>query len=234
MYSDLIENITKSLSFENKDFLILDDKITSNKNSVNVSVSVPMTDEYIDKFISQIKYEILRTLIKYIFKEMKYNKGFIDLRNIGYYEKLNITSLYLSKYKYKNLVSCARLSAELQDSSSFHFFNSKLSKNTLNTNGYIYPVGKYLDFEVYVDPYLRWDEEMIYLFNDIRFNINNFQYEVRSEATFQPKIIISYDFYFEIGDNEVVYVVDDEFQKSSLILLSQMRDEKIDKLLNGN
>jgi hypothetical protein len=75
---------------------------------------------------------------------------------------------------------------------------------------------------------------MIYLFNDIRFNINNFQYEVRSEATFQPKIIISYDFYFEIDDNEVVYVVDDEFQKSSLILLSQMRDEKIDKLLNGN
>jgi hypothetical protein len=236
MYSDLIEDINERLIFESEYLLptplILDDTIISNKNSVNISVSIELNDEYIEQFVFKIKEEILRALYKFIFKEMKSNNKFIDLRNLKFTEKLNRTSLFLSQFKYKNLVSCGRLSAELQDSLSFHF--SKMKTNPWSGSSHdIYKVGKYLDFEAYVDPYLKWDEEMIYLFNDIRFNINNFQYEVRSEATFQPKLVISYDFYFEIGDNEIVYIIDDEFQKSLPILLSQMRDEKIDKLLNG-
>lgn len=228
MYSDLIKGVNELLSINTRDFLILDDTITSNKNSVNISLSLPINNEYVEEFVNQVRHEVFRILYKHIFKEIKFNNKFIDLRNLKFTEKLNRTSLFLSQFKYKNLVSNSRISTELQDSLSFHF-----SKMKPNTSGDIYEIGKYLDFESYVDPYIRYSDEEIYLFDDIRFNVNNFQYEVRCEATFQPKLVISYDFYFEIGDNEIIYFIDDEFQKSLPILLSQMRDEKIDKLLNG-
>lgn len=229
MYSNLIKGVNELLSIGTRDFLILDDTITSNKNTVSISVHLTANDSNIEQFVSHVKYEVFRTLYKYIFKQMKFNNKFIDLRNLKFTEKLNRTSLFLSQFKYKNILSNSRISTELQDSLSFHF-----SKMKPNTSSDIYEIGKYLDFEAYVDPYIRYSDEEIYLFDDIRFNINNFQYEVRCESTFQPKLVISYDFYFEIGDNEIVYIIDDEFQKSLPILLSQIRDEKIDKLINGN
>jgi hypothetical protein len=231
MYNDLINKVDELLSIDTRDFLILDDTITSNKNTVSISVhltgfGVTNDSNYIEEFVIQIKHEVYRTLYKFIFKEMKYNNKFLDLRNLKFPERINKTSLFLSQFKYKNILSNSRISTELQDSSSFHF--SKMKANPVND---IYEIGKYLHFEAYCDPYLRYSDEEIYLFDDIRFNINNFQYDVISELTFTPRLKITYDFYFEIGDNEIIYVVDDEFQKSLPILISQMRDEKIDQLL---
>lgn len=225
MYSELINKVGELLSIDTRDFLILDDTITSNKNTINISVQLTSND-YIEQFVSQVRHEVFRTLYKYIFKEIKSNNKFLDLRNIKFPESVTNTSLFLSQFKYKNLLTNGRISAELQDSPSFHF-----SKMKANPSSDIYEIGNYLNFEAYCDPYLRYNEEEIYLFDDIRFNINNFQYEVVNEATFTPKLKVRYDFYFEISDNEIIYVVDDEFQKSLPILISQMRDEKIDQLL---
>jgi hypothetical protein len=227
MYSELINKVGELLSIDTRDFLILDDTITSNKNTVSISVNLTTNDSnHIEQFVIQIKHEVFRTLYKYIFKEMKSNNKFLDLRNLKFPTTLNRTNLFLSQFKFKNLVSNSRISAELQDSPSFHF-----SKMKTNPDSDIYEIGNYLNFEAYCDPYLRYNDEEIYLFDDIRFNINNFQYDVISEATFTPRLKITYDFYFEIGDNEIIYVIDDEFQKSLPILISQMRDEKIDQLL---
>ena len=227
MYNDLIKGVNELLSIDTREFLILDDSITSNKNSLCISSNLKMDDpNYVEQFTIQIKHEIYRSLYKSIFKEMKFNNKFLDLRNFKFPENLNETSLFLSQFKYKNLLSNGRILSELQDSLSFHF--SKIKSNPVND---IYGVGKYLDFKAYVDPYLRYSDEEIYLFDDIQFNINNFRYDVISESTFTPRLKVSFDFYFEIGDNEMIYVIDDDFQKSLLILISQMRDEKIDQLL---
>ena len=58
-----------------------------------------------------------------------------------------------------------------------------------------------------------------------------FKYEIVNEMTFTPKLKITYDFYYETPNSDIVYLFDDEFQKSLSILISQMRDEKIDQLL---
>jgi hypothetical protein len=237
MYSELINKVGELLSIDTRDFLILDDTITSNKNTVSISVNLTTNDSnHIEQFVSQVKYEIYRTLYKFIFKEMKYNNKFLDLRNLKFSETLNRTSLFLSQFNYKNLVSNSRISAELQDSPSFHFSKSvstrtHIHKMKTNPDSDIYEIGNYLNFEAYCDPYLEYSKEGIYLFDDIRFNINNFQYEIVDELTFTPKLKVRYDFYFDSPNSDTVYLIDDEFQKSLPILISQMRDEKIDQLL---
>ena len=95
----------------------------------------------------------------------------------------------------------------------------------------IYEIGRYLDFDAYCDPYLKYSDDGIYLFDDFNFNIDNFKYEIVDEQTFTPRLKITYDFYYDSPNSDTVYLIDDEFQKSLPILISQMRDEKIDQLL---
>ena len=224
MYKDFLDKVDNLLKFESEDFLIFDSNIKSNKTTFTISTQ--FTPEYEDHLIQQIKSEIKRSFYKQIFKKIKSNDNFIDLRNLKYFDKYRVTSEKLIFFKFKNLVSNSRICAELQDSPSFHF--SKMKNNPTHD---IYEIGKYLDFDAYCDPYLEYSKEGIYLFDDFNFNIDNFKYEIVDELTFTPRLKITYDFYYDSPNSDTVYLIDDEFQKSLPILISQMRDEKIDQLL---
>lgn len=224
MYKDFLNRIDNLLKFESEDFLIFDSSVRSNKTTFTISSQ--FTPEYEDYPIQQIRSEIKRSLYKQIFKSIKSNDNFIDLRNLKFFDKYRETSDKLIFFKYKNLVSNSRICTELQDSPSFHF--SKMKNNPTHD---IYEIGKYLNFEAYCDPYLEYSKEGIYLFDDFNFNIDNFKYEIVDESTFIPKLKITYDFYYDSPNSDTVYLIDDEFQKSLPILISQKRDEKIDQLL---
>ena len=224
MYKDFLNRIDNLLKFESEDFLIFDSSVRSNKTTFTISSQ--FTPEYEDYLIQQIRSEIKRSLYKQIFKSIKSNDNFIDLRNLKFFDKYRETSDKLIFFKYKNLVSNSRICTELQDSPSFHF--SKMKNNPTHD---IYEIGKYLNFDAYCDPYLEYSKEGIYLFDDFNFNIDNFKYEIVDESTFIPKLKITYDFYYDSPNSDTVYLIDDEFQKSLPILISQKRDEKIDQLL---
>lgn len=224
MYKDFLDKVDNLLKFESEDFLIFDSSVRSNKTTFTISTQ--FTPEYEDHLIGQIKSEIKRSLYKQIFKKIKSNDNFIDLRNLKFFDKYRLTSEKLIFFKFKNLVSNSRICAELQDSPSFHF--SKMKNNPTHD---IYEIGKYLDFDAYCDPYLEYSKEGIYLFDDFNFNIDNFKYEIVDESTFTPRLKITYDFYYDSPNSDTVYLIDDEFQRSLPILISQMRDEKIDQLL---
>ena len=224
MYKDFLNRIDNLLEFKSEDFLIFDSSVRSNKTTFTISLQ--FEPEYEDQFIQQIKSEIKRSFYKQIFKKIKSNDNFIDLRNLKFFDKYRATSEKLIFFKFKNLLSNSRICAELQDSSSFHFSNMKT-----NTSSDIYEIGRYLDFDAYCDPYLKYSDDGIYLFDDFNFNIDNFKYEIVDESTFTPRLKITYDFYYDLPNSDTVYLIDDEFQKSLPILISQMRDEKIDQLL---
>lgn len=224
MYKDFLDKVDNLLKFESEDFLIFDGNVKSNKDTF--SISVQFSPEYEDHLINQMKSEIKRNFYKQIFNSMTSNNHFIDLRGLKFIDAHNKTSSVLTKFNFKNLVSNMRICAELQDSASFHF-----SKMKTNRTHDIYEIGKYLNFEAYCDPYIKYAEEVIYLFDDVRFNADSFKYEIVNEMTFTPKLKITYDFYYETPNSDIVYLFDDEFQKSLSILISQMRDEKIDQLL---
>lgn len=224
MYKDFLDKVDNLLKFESEDFLIFDSNVKSNKDTF--SISVQFSPEYEDHLINQMKSEIKRNFYKQIFKSMTSNNHFIDLRGLKFIDAHNKTSSVLNNFNFKNLVTNMRICSELQDSSSFHF-----SKMKTNRTHDIYEIGKYLNFEAYCDPYIKYAEEVIYLFDDVRFNADSFKYEIVNEMTFTPKLKITYDFYYETPNSDIVYLFDDEFQKSLSILISQMRDEKIDQLL---
>ena len=224
MYKDFLNRIDNLLEFKSEDFLIFDSSVRSNKTTFTISLQ--FEPEYEDQFIQQIKSEIKRSFYKQIFKKIKSNDNFIDLRNLKFFDKYRATSEKLIFFKFKNLLSNSRICAELQDSSSFHFSNMKT-----NTSSDIYEIGRYLDFDAYCDPYLKYSDDGIYLFDDFNFNIDNFKYEIVDESTFTPRLKITYDFYYDLPNSDTVYLIDDEFQKSLPLVISQMRDEKIDQLL---
>lgn len=226
MYKNFLDKVDNLLKFESEDFLIFDSNVKSNKDTF--SISVQFSPEYEDHLINQIKSEIKRNFYKQIFKSMTSNNHFIDLRGLKFTDAHNKTSSVLNNFNFKNLVTNMRICSELQDSASFHF-----SKMKTNRTHDIYEIGKYLNFEAYCDPYIKYVEEVIYLFDDVRFNVEGFKYEIVNEMTFTtgPKLKITYDFYYETPNSDIVYLFDDEFQKSLSILISQMRDEKIDQLL---
>ena len=230
MYKDFLDKVDNLLKFESEDFLIFDSNVKSNKDTFSISVQFsPAEDfrvEYESHLINQIKSEIKRNFYKQIFKSMTSNNHFIDLRGLKFIDAHNKTSSVLNNFNFKNLVTNMRICSELQDSSSFHF-----SKMKTNRTHDIYEIGKYLNFEAYCDPYIKYGEEVIYLFDDFNFNIDNFKYEIVDESTFIPRLKITYDFYYETPNSDTVYLFDDEFQKSLSIVISQMRDEKIDQLL---
>jgi hypothetical protein len=228
MYKDFLDKVDNLLKFESEDFLIFDSNVKSNKDTFSISVQFSPEYQEIerDHLINQIKSEIKRNFYKQIFKSMTSNNHFIDLRGLKFIDAHNKTSSVLNKFNFKNLVSNMRICTELQDSASFHF-----SKMKTNRTHDIYEIGKYLNFEAYCDPYIKYADEVIYLFDDVRFNAEGFKYEIVNEMTFTPKLKITYDFYYETPNSDTVYLFDDEFQKSLSILISQMRDEKIDQLL---
>jgi hypothetical protein len=228
MYKDFLDKVDNLLKFESEDFLIFDSNVKSNKDTFSISVQFSPEYQEIerDHLINQIKSEIKRNFYKQIFKSMTSNNHFIDLRGLKFIDAHNKTSSVLNNFNFKNLVTNMRICAELQDSTSFHF-----SKMKTNRTHDIYEIGKYLNFEAYCDPYIKYADEVIYLFDDVRFNAEGFKYEIVNEMTFTPKLKITYDFYYETPNSDTVYLFDDEFQKSLSILISQMRDEKIDQLL---
>ena len=123
MYKDFLDKVDNLLKFESEDFLIFDSNIKSNKTTFTISTQ--FTPEYEDHLIQQIKSEIKRSFYKQIFKKIKSNDNFIDLRNLKYFDKYRVTSEKLIFFKFKNLVSNSRICAELQDSPSFHFSKMK-------------------------------------------------------------------------------------------------------------
>lgn len=234
MYKDFLDKVDNLLKFESEDFLIFDSNVKSNKDTFNISVQFSPDEElfnfpFEDHLINQMKSEIKRNFYKHIFKSMTSNNHFIDLRGLKFIDAHNKTSLVLNKFNFKNLVSNSRICTELQDSASFHF-----SKMKTNRTHDIYEIGKYLNFEAYCDPYIEYEKEVIYLFDDVRFNADSFKYEIVNEMTFTPKLKITYDFYYETPNSDIVYLFDDEFNKSLPIFKSIIRDKKIDELLDDN
>ena len=234
MYKDFLDKVDNLLKFESEDFLIFDSNVKSNKDTFSISVQfspepIPIIIAYEDHLINQMKSEIKRNFYKHIFKSMTSNNHFIDLRGLKFIDAHNKTSLVLNKFNFKNLVSNSRICTELQDSASFHF-----SKMKTNSTHDIYEIGKYLNFKAYCDPYIEYEKEVIYLFDDVRFNADSFKYEIVNEMNFTPKLKITYDFYYETPNSDIVYLFDDEFNKSLPIFKSIIRDKKIDELLDDN
>jgi hypothetical protein len=245
-----MSNIVDLFNNNSKEFIVTQRWMVENKNLTNFETrkfSVPvltseMKNEYLNMdmtphLISVIKKEISQDVNNLFNKKLFTTNKFdyLDLRPDGslmtgrlYLEKL--VSLILSN-NYKNLITTILISSELQDSA---FFSSYMTTHDLKTSGLLECYGKLGSVEVYVDPYMRYNDGRICLFNEVEFNIGEMKaYETTQIGSLVPRIIIEYDIDYNVGDSKLIFVIENEKSEAYMQYKSLQRDIKIDNILDG-
>ena len=136
----------------------------------------------------------------------------------------------IAKRQYKNVLVSPKIAALIQDTA---FFMPDMNNSGSFSN--CYRIGTIFSHrDIYVDPFLKWDDMRVCLFNDIFVNIDGVQANIRSEATFNPKIMMEFGFDFNCGPSEVLYLRDDEYPNLDPAVTTILRDRKINGILDEN
>jgi hypothetical protein len=216
-------------------------------NFVVKSLSISMNNDCFDIdtsdiVISTIKKELVSSIQRDCNKKLFDTKKFsyLDLRN-KYGSLLNRSNLYdlvnmIMSSGYTNFITSANIASELQDSEHFKSIefkglfdkNSKSLRSTANT----YLIGKLNNISVCVDPYMKWDDGRICLFNDVHFNLDKVKAHESIVASFSPRILIEYNIDYNISDSKLIFVIEDVNSETFNQYISLQRDIKIDNILD--
>jgi hypothetical protein len=245
-----MSNIVDLFNNNSKEFITSQSWMVENKNLTNFETrkfSVPvltseMKDEYlnidmgphlINVIKSEINQDINKLFTKRLFTTQKFD--YLDLRPDGSLmngrKHLEQLVSLLTNDNYKNLITTAYIASELQDSSSFSPY---MTTHDLKNGGEPQCYGKLGgSVEVYSDPYMRYDDGRICLFNEVEFNIGEMKaYE--TTYSLAPRIVIEYDIDYNVVDSKLFFVIENENSEAFKQYKSLQRDIKIDNILDGN
>jgi len=247
-----MSNIVNLFNNNSKEFINTQRWMVENKNLTNFETrkfSVPvltseMKSEYLNidmepHLINVIKNEINQDINKLFTKRLFTTNKFdyLDLRTDGSLmtgrKHLEQLVSLLTGDNYKNLITTGLITSELQDSSSFSPY---MTTHDLKTSGLPECYGRLSNrVEVYNDPYMRYDDGRICLFNEVEFNIGEMKaYEAPYPGSFAPRIVIEYDIDYHVGDSKLIFVIENENSEAFKQYKSLQRDIKIDNILDGN
>ena len=232
--SKIFENIKLS------DVITLDKSVSFNKSPVQMAVQMASDDfslirEHIEKDIAST---ISRKCIKEIIDNSK--NEYLDLTK--YVNDIELDRLatnelidYIIDSGYSKCILNGMLAACIQDDARFYF--KPMNKNAMNQNtsiingADIYNIGFLSDIELYVDPYMRYNDTTMILLNDLRLNLELIENKIVSEATFHPRILIDFNMYSEYSAL-VCRILDKKGTENYLKYISDLRNQKIDDILN--
>lgn len=202
------------------------------KISVPSPISYPNIDEInvLDHYISQMRSDIRNHIDKKLIEEfnISYEYEVIDLRKSGFRVGSDLNNYIIRFNEYNNLISNVRICSNIQDGSQFVTLPFKNA-----SNGTSYIVGSVSDKNIYVCPIFRYNDTKLFLFNDVKLNIGEIKFNVISEATFNPRIVIEIPISFRINESKIIYVRDEEQPDLPSEVISRIRDKKIEDLLDG-
>jgi hypothetical protein len=187
------------------------------------------------EFIDQIKREVSMHCYNIIFKDISetYSFSVHDFRGMSERE---VSSHIVDEIKaagFKNAVVSPKIGTLIQDSASFVI--SSESMVSIRSGSDIYMIGSIYGYhDVYVDPYMKWDDNRLLLFSDAFADASGFRCSdpILDCSTFRPRMIIEFDFSCEIADVHSMFVRDDSNPEIDPRLVSKMRDQKITRLLD--
>ena len=227
-----IKNLFKDIKFN--EVITFDKNVNNNFNKYSTSIEIASDDfsimkEYIEKDISQT---ISRKCIKNIIDNSRHE--YLNLTKYPNHIELDRQATdelikYIIDSGYKKCVLSSMLAACIQDNVSFSFSN--ITTN-LSIGGDIYNIGSISNVELYVDPYMRYDDNTVILLNEIRLNVDFIDSRLSNEATFHPRIVIDFNI-FSDSDSLVCYVLEKKGSPTYLKYISHLREQKIDDILNG-
>lgn len=191
-----------------------------------------------DDILYILKEELKQSLFRKLFKDsLKVsNIEFLDLRTLG------LESTYLSHVTYlskivdglnniqgKNLLMSGGLAVDLQDTSQFYVNKN----NSLSSGGLPYLIGSLSGKNLWVDPFIRYDENSILIFDSIDLEIVSINKNINNNSPNIPsQIEVHLDYKFSISNTSVLYIFTNDNQKNLSILVSTQRDERINQILD--
>ena len=218
------------------DVITLDKSVNTNFTKYSTSVEMVNNDdfsimkEHIEADISQ---KIGRKCIKNIMENSRCE--YLNLTKYPNYVELDREATdelirYIIDSGYKKCILSSMLAACIQDNVSFNFKILPKGQSTIN-GADIYSIGLISDIELYVDPYMRYDDNTIILLNEIRLNVDFIDSIISNEASFCPRIVIDFSM-FSNCDSLVCYVLEKKGSPTYLKYISYLRNQKIDDILN--
>lgn len=212
-------------------------KIIGEINQLSTSTALNCDE---DEILPILKEELKQSLFRKLFKDsLKVsNIEFLDLRTLG------LESTYLSHVAYlskivdglnniqgKNLLTNVRLAVDLQDSSQFYL--NKNNEVSLSSGGLPYLTGSLPGKNLWVDTFIRYDENFILIFDSIDLEIVDMKKKINNNSPNIPsQIEVHLDYKFSISNPSVLYIFTNDNQKNLSILVSTQRDERIDQILD--
>lgn len=230
------------------DFVEFDDNL-SNFESKNIGISVSideiesirnktgfLIDEHIFSLVvAEINQSIYKEITKKLFDTVKFD--YIDLNKGNYTNQMQSQraigdKIIESKSEYSSLIASGMMCSGLSDVSGFSFVSGSVFKG----GGLPYSTGNLMGIDVYVDPYMRYNDGRICLLDKVKINIKNFEFstDMNTLPTIMPRTLIKYDFSIELGDSKIIFVLGEEFGDVTGQLKKLKRDIKIDNIINGD
>jgi hypothetical protein len=231
--------IDKSKIINKLDFTNYSDNINTESYKISIPYNYVQIDgidtekHIINLAINEINKEIYNNIIKDLFKSDIYD--FVDSRGSDLEMKFRdfVPSIISKVGNYKNIICSSLLASLFSDLNVFTF--GSIASNKISTSGYVYKVGKISGIDLWVDPYMKYNDTRLVSFNEVDFN---FEYintqEIVDQHSFRPRLISEVSWGHRINDSKVIYLITDQ---SSPEIYNEYRkidrDIKIDKLLDN-
>lgn len=200
--------------------------------SSNFPVYLPSSDiDVWAEWISRMKEDFRQYIHSMSMKKILVSDTFsaLDYRGISDRDYSIDLVHEIAKRQYKNVLVSPKIGALIQDT-AFFMPDANKDRGSLSS---CYRIGSIFSHnDIYVDPFLKWNDMRVSLFDDIFLNIEDVRADVRNEATFRPSILLEFKFDFNCGPSEVLYLQDDESPNLDPTIVTLLRERKIKGILD--
>jgi hypothetical protein len=201
----------------------LDKRTLSFQNPFSLS-GLDYNSVIINTICKEINGDFTRLILKSLFNTDKFD--FIDRRGktdfeYDYQSVLDLAEMIIQS-GYKNVVTTAKISSHLRDINYFLPDPSDLMNKPK-----LYRVGSLRGVNIWVDAFMRYDDDMICLFDSVSVNIGKIE-------SFEHIPKVSYSCDFRVDDSKLILLIQNENSEAYKKYKTLIRDKKIDNILNTN
>ncbi len=175
------------------------------------------TEAYLENvLINELYQSFVKEILRELYKTQ--NCDYIDLIGVTEFTAAQKITEVINNHNYKNCITNANI-ASCFDSVSL-FSASKLDM----LNHVYFKCGSLGNSLIWVDPFAKWIDTKICLFDDVDMNIINFKKNTDNS--------LEVDYAFDIKDSKMIYIFFDKNSDSYNKFAAHRRDKQISDILN--
>lgn len=141
-----------------------------------------------------------------------------------------IVDIILSS-NYSLIITNAQIGSIIQDSANFHF-HKEFSNTSLRTSSSPYIIGSIGYAKIFVDPYMKFTDNRLIMFNGSWVNLENI-IKIDNSPSFNNQVKLNFEVDIKTSDSKVVFIIDSVNSDSYLSYKRVLRDKKIDNILDN-